>query len=392
MVKHKTRLVVRAAVAAVAGMVVATMAAGVPAAAATKSAFVVGFSNTTAGTAAFAGLSDGAQAAVQYVNAHGGINGHPLVLAQCDLDPTPEKNQACGQQFANDSRLKMVITGLSVNPGPLFAAVTPTGLPVLESFPTNDAEYVASNAVAYNGGGVASAVGQAEISNYDKAKTVTRFQSDVASTTANNNYFLARYKGPASAVTLVRVPATATDPLPYVLQGNAVTADSVTEGIANCVPWAKVFSQLGIKGTKVTTSSSCLSAANIQGPSGPLFEGWRSAYLYQDAVFGPITKDLKTLINEYPKYAKLPTTPGFAAYVSQGWGPILTLQNVLRGKPDSVLNNKKALFNVLHSYRGPGNLTASSMKCGAIKSLPALCTTYTIKGQVRGGKIYRVAG
>ena len=169
--------------------------------------------------------------------------------------------------------------------------------------------------------------------------------------------------------------------------------DFVSIGVTNCLPFAKALAQLKVPGTKVGAASSCLSSANIAGPSASLFEGWRAAFYYQDAVFGMgVTKDLDVLLTNYPKYAKLPTTPGYATFVSQGWGPILTLQNVLRGVPDSVLNDKKALFKKLQSYRGPGNLTAPTMKCGSISGSPSLCTLWTMKGQNRGGKFYRVAG
>ncbi|MDI1289683.1 MAG: ABC transporter substrate-binding protein, partial [bacterium] len=161
--KHKIRWAAATAVAATAGIIAASVAAGAPpAAAATKSAFVIGFMNSTQGAVQFPGISDGAQAAVQYVNARGGINGHPLVLAVCDTDTTPEKNQACAQQFANDPRLKMVNVGFTLTPGPFYSALTPSGLPVIQSFPTTQADFNAPNAVAYNGGAPASTVGGAE--------------------------------------------------------------------------------------------------------------------------------------------------------------------------------------------------------------------------------------
>ncbi len=380
-----------AAAAAVAGMVVATVVAAAPPAAAAKSAFVIGFVNTTQGPIQFPGLTDGAQAAVQYVNAHGGINGHPLVLAVCDLDATPEKNLACGQQFANDPRLKMVNTGFTLSPGAMYSALTPTGLPVIQSYPASDAEYLAPNAVAYNGGAPGATVGTAELANAMNAQTVGRYVNDVVGSIGFTNFFMARFKGPKAGVKNVAVPVAFTDALPYLLQGGAATADFNMVAVSNCLPFARAMAQLGVPGTKVGAASSCI-APNQVGPNAGLFEGWRAAFFFQDAGFGPITPDLKTLINEYPKYAKLPTTPTFPALVSQGWGTILTLQNVLRGVPDSVLNNKAALLKVLKAYRGPGTLTAPTMKCGSVKGLPSLCTTYTMKGQNRGGRFYRIAG
>ncbi len=394
MVKKKTRWAAAAAVAATAGMVAATVAAGAPpAAAATKAAFVIGMYNANQGVVTLPGIADGAQAAVQYVNATGGINGHPLVLkTMCEVDATPEKNQACGQQLANDSQLKMIVSGFTLAAGPMFSTLSTATAPIIEAYPVSSAEFTASNAVAYTGGAVAASVGGAELANYDKAQTVAFMLQDSQTAQASENYYRARFKGPQAGIKVVLVPATATDALPYLLQGGAATADVVQIGLGNCLPFARALSQLRIPGTKVHSTPVCVSPTNIQGPSGSLFEGWRMAFNLQDPGFGPITPDLRTLINEYPKYAKLPTSPAWPTYVAQGWASVMNIQKVLRGQPDSVLNDKKALFNVFHSYRGPAVLGGPSMKCGSVKGQQALCTTWTMKGQNRGGKYYRVAG
>jgi len=392
MVKKRTRWAAAAGLLAASGMVFASVAAGAaPAAAETraKSAFIIGFANSTQGAITFPGISDGAQAAVQYVNARGGINGHPLVLAVCDLDTTPEKNAACGNQFANDPRLKMVNTGFSLAAGALHNALAPSGLPILQSFPTTDAEYLAKNAVTYNGGAVSATIGIAEIANAAKAKTVTRFVPDNASAPAGINYFAARFKGD---VKTVLVPATVTDPLPYILQGDVLNKDLVMLGLNNCNPWLRPLAQIGLPSNKIVGSTICMTRANLTA-NPAAYDGWRAPYMLLEEVLGRgIRKDLDVMLNEYPKYAKVPTATGFLPFTSQGWGTILTLQNVLRGVPDSVLNDRKALYNVLRSYTGPSNLQGPAMKCGQVKSLPALCSMWTFKVQFRGGKFYQIAG
>ncbi len=392
MVKNRTRWAAAAAVLATSGMVAAAVTAGAaPAAAETKAkpAFVIGFANSTQGAITFPGISDGAQAAVAYVNAHGGINGRPLVLAVCDLDTTPEKNAACGSQFANDSRLKMVNTGFSLAAGAFQTALAPSGLPILQSFPTTEAEYIAKNAVTYNGGAVSGTIGVAELANAAKARTITRFVPDNASAPAGIAYFAARYKGD---VKTVLVPATVTDPLPYILQGDVLNKDMIALGLSNCNPWLKPLAAIGVPGNKIIGSTICLTKANITA-NPAAYDGWRAPYILLEEVLGRgLRKDLDLMLDEYPKYAKVPVSTGFLAFTSQGWGAILTLQNVLRGVPDSVLNDKKALYKVLHAYTGPSNLGGPAMKCGLVKTMPALCSMFTYKVQLRGGKFYQIAG
>ena len=53
----------------------------------------------------------GIDAAVKYVNAElGGIGGHPVVLTKCKIT-VEEDGQRCGTQFANDSKVSVVMTG-----------------------------------------------------------------------------------------------------------------------------------------------------------------------------------------------------------------------------------------------------------------------------------------
>lgn len=397
MLKHRIRLAaVGGALAIAAGSLVTAGAASAAqdsvSTAVAKTPFVVGFANSTSGPSVFPGMDDAAQAAVQYINAHGGINGHPLQMVSCGVDAGPEKNQACGQQFANDPNIKMVVTGYGQTFGPLYASLSAVSMPILESLPIFPADYAVPNAVGYVGAGIVPAVGMAELANVSKAKTVAFMGTDVPSAQATFNYFMARYNGPDSGVTWVVAPPNATDVIPYLTKAGAMTADVVAFSIPGCLPYIKAAAQLGIAHTKILSISSCVSATNVGG--NPVnFEGVRAPYYVWDPLFGfGQNKDLDTFLTEYPKYAKISTTPT-ATLTAQAWSAFLTMQTALRGAPDSTLNNKKALFAKLYGFRGPVTMGAPSIKCGSLKQIgPAICTLWSVKGQVVGGKLKRVAG
>src|SRR4029077_18948763 len=58
------------------------------------------------------GWTKGAQTAVEYVNKYlGGIQGHPLVLSKCFTTSAEEDGTKCGQKFANDKRISVVLFG-----------------------------------------------------------------------------------------------------------------------------------------------------------------------------------------------------------------------------------------------------------------------------------------
>jgi hypothetical protein len=308
------------------------------------------------------------------------------------VDNGPEKNQACGQQFANNPSIQMVVTGYGLTFGPLYAELARVAMPTLQSVALYPADYAATNAVTYLGGGITAAVGSAENANAMKAQTVALLQADGPSAQSTVNYFNARFNGPDSGVTQVVFPTGTTDAVPYLTKAGALTANAVVLQMAGCLPFIKAAAQLAIPHTKITSISSCVSGTNIAG--NPVnFEGVRAAYYVWDPLFGyGANKGLDTFLTEYPKYAKISTTP-IATLAPQAWSAFLSLQAALKGAPDSTLTNKKALFAKLYGFTGPVVMGAPKIKCGSLKQVgPGMCTLWSVKGQVVGGKLKQIAG
>src|ERR1700728_3337538 len=70
---------------------------------ATGSPVVFGLLNLLSGPVTFPEVSEGEQAAAQYVNTYlGGINGHPIKIDVCATDGTPATSARCANQLLND--------------------------------------------------------------------------------------------------------------------------------------------------------------------------------------------------------------------------------------------------------------------------------------------------
>lgn len=71
------------------------------------------------------------EAMVNYFNAElGGIDNHPLELALCTTDDTPEGAAACAQQFASDASVHLVMES-TTNPSAIADVLTPVGKPLI---------------------------------------------------------------------------------------------------------------------------------------------------------------------------------------------------------------------------------------------------------------------
>ena len=77
------------------------------------SPIVIGAINTQGGQVLVGpNWTKGAELAVKYVNTYlGGVQGHKLVLSECFTTSAEEDGTKCGQKFANDKRISVVVFG-----------------------------------------------------------------------------------------------------------------------------------------------------------------------------------------------------------------------------------------------------------------------------------------
>lgn len=386
MLNHKKRLA--AAGVALAALVGAAVAgSGAATAATAKRPFVIGYVSTTEGPLALPGAMAGQRAAVAYLNANRGINGHKIVVIECGIDGSPERNQKCANEFANNRSIQMVIVGRNVNSGPFFTALAPSRIPVVQIAGDDPGSFRNANTVDYVGGTPNLAIGLAEMANASKPSTVAFF--GLEGSPPLPNYFMARYKGDKSKVNIVTIPAGATDMLPYAIKAGAQSADLVVVGFSGiCNSMAKTLAQLGVPGTKVLGVSTCLTPANFAAAPG-LFEGWRTAYFVDDPTLGKgVTKGLDVFLDNYPKYSG--GVPA-GAYTTNAWSAFVTTRDALKFASDKTLYDRKALFQRLYAFKGPVPLGQPRIKCGGYPTVGStFCTLGSMKVQVKNDKVVRI--
>lgn len=97
------------------------------------------------------GIRDGAESAVDYVNAElGGFDGHPGEIVACNDGSDPADDVACAQQFVDED--VVAITGASVVWGDNGLAVAgEAGIPYV-GLPVSNNEFIAPNSFPFDGG------------------------------------------------------------------------------------------------------------------------------------------------------------------------------------------------------------------------------------------------
>lgn len=75
---------------------------------ATGTPVYVGFVNSDSGGFALPEITKATQATADYINGHGGMNGHPVKLDLCSTDGTPAASTKCANQFVTDKVLAVL--------------------------------------------------------------------------------------------------------------------------------------------------------------------------------------------------------------------------------------------------------------------------------------------
>jgi branched-chain amino acid transport system substrate-binding protein len=342
----------------------------------------IGWANLETGTPSFPDATDGALAAVEYINTElGGINGHPVELVVCGVDTTPETNQTCGQQFANDDDMALVTLGLDVNAGPLYAALG--GKPLVGAVPLTPADFDVENGVFYYGGSPALQVGAAEfVQTLDGISTVVYFHEDNATGQAQAELFASQFEGTDVEVTVLPIAATG-DVLAPITQAGATTADLVLVAVAACLPVAEALQTLGAEG-QLMTYSSCVNAQNLQ-ERPDLFEGWYVAsFAKLLTVAEGSDADTDLFRSTYPTYSpKGATTPGL--FSEKGWGLLVSVHDALDGLSDEELASPESIVEAAAAFPGPVSMGTPTIECPGPEGYPSVCAFESVQYQIEGG-------
>ncbi len=99
------------------------------------------------------------EAAVDYLNEHGGMGGRPIKVENCTVKGSPETSQACAQELAGKN-VELVLLGLDLFPD--YATYTAAKIPVIGVLPILPGDYTA-NALFLTGGNATVAAAMAAV-------------------------------------------------------------------------------------------------------------------------------------------------------------------------------------------------------------------------------------
>jgi branched-chain amino acid transport system substrate-binding protein len=359
---------------------------------------VIGYSSNDAGGSVVplgAEATGGVQAAVKWINTYaGGINGHPLQLKECEILNAEEQGLQCGEEFLNDSQVKLITYGaLAVGAQTIDNTVKGKKVTIV-GFSAAAANATAKNLYTLFTAGVFA---QLPIGNFAKTHLHAKACSVSTPNAPGSNLDAAGMSIGCKAVGLP-TKSVAYDPNSGDLTAALTAGGSGNPGTATlawpttpqqCLATAQALTSLNVKPSMVVWSPSCINPSIEKQYPG----GHYPNYYVANAQSGDSSTDSPTGLAYYRALKQIGEGSWYKdPWWSGMWGQMLTIAQFLNEIGWNKISSS-TLLSTLKSWRGPELLGAFTVSCGEYKFYPGECADGNWYFQPIGNGLYkRISG
>lgn len=330
--------------------------------------FRIGWSNQDEGAQAAPGNTDGIRAAVEYINAElGGIGGHPVELVECPVGADEASSQTCGQQFANDDSIAMVMRGEVLSGAAFTDPVLAAGKTIVGTLALTQADFTATGDIYFWGATSTAAIaGLATFINDHGNETfgieITTIAVPVVDSESGQAAVGLLEQGLGSGYEVVAVPVNeaAGDILPQLQASGASTADIVVPLLAEaqCIKFAQAFDTLGLE-TPVLSAAPCFTYGTL-AEIGEQLEGWYTVTATHHVLQGRGVDDrVDQFLDQWETYG---TGNEPLNYTDWGFSVTLGVHDALDAIPFEELT-PEAIASAIRGFDQPLSNTSTPIQC-----------------------------
>jgi branched-chain amino acid transport system substrate-binding protein len=317
-------------------------------------------------------------AAQSYINRDlGGIGGHPVQFDICQIQVAQDA-QSCGQKFANDPSVKLVVNGnINTDDSSMLTALAAVNKPVLLSVAINPGELAATKAFNYGPGvpNVYASMGPYIAKQLGKAGgEVSVLSLNVPAIAPVVAALKASLTGAGvKDVTYVSVPLDGTAP-EYASAIQAADASQAKAFVINgvdttCVAAGDALKSLGATPQVLVTENGCMDKLVLQHYGGTLPESWRIFNFGNSPYIKSSTTGVDSYLAAMKEYA--PTTDAYTDNSLQ-FGELLTADRIANSIGYSKLTSA-AFMKAARAFTGPAFMEPGPVHCGYSSSYPSVC-------------------
>ena len=355
-----------------------------------KAPITVAAINQQDGVVAWPEVTSAANAIIDWYNAQGGIDGHPIELNLCTAGDEPESTQACAQQFANDDAVEYIFPMAVPSSDAMFQVVGDSGKPMVGHLLWDIPDAVQPDLFSADPGVLPIATVLMEYLVVDLGLTnigIVTTDSPFGRDTADFIGFL--LDGYGATTEAVFYDEGTADYLPAFASIDLDAIDAVLFlpfTLAECVPAAEALNTLGWDKTTISTD---FCAAQEFVESG-LFDGWYYAMPSNALIDGTPDRDL--VVDIFAEYGDGVQVDGFAvngALMTFWLIEVLEDAYALAGSEAITGDNIRAAAEAWsgHLTTGPDTLD-----CPGAGGFSATCNSAALVMLLEGGKFVDQTG
>jgi branched-chain amino acid transport system substrate-binding protein len=297
----------------------------------------IGYINDEAGPLSVPYITYGTEAGVNYVNAHGGVNGRPLKLVSCTGDGSPEKSIACANQFVQ-AKVPLVLEGVDNGADAMLPILQSAKIPLVGGLPFSGGVSTSEHAYFFDSALPALSIAPMTFLGQQGVKSIVYVLGD----TPSNRFFDEKLLAPTAKALGIKYKTLFYNPTAPQWPVLAATAESLHPDLIgtpaaldpDCVGLFNALKDTGYTG-KVFLASCAVGARQIGA-------GADGAYLYtffwwpgspQDAPAAKQT-EINAYINAMKQAGQSKWIDSNAAF---GFADVVTLARALSGMHAAAL-------------------------------------------------------
>jgi branched-chain amino acid transport system substrate-binding protein len=351
---------------------------------ATGTPYVFGLTNDEAGPVTFPEARQGEIAAAAYVNDYlGGINGHPIQLADCISDASPATSARCATELVGKHPVA-ILGAADVGSPAALPVYTRANLAYIGGIPFTPVEQNAPNSVQFwsvsLGDNAAASVFAAKTLH---AKSAAVLYLDNPQGKVSGLGIIPPTMKAAGITTIktIGVPPTTPDPSPEVAAAVGAHPDVVyVDQPVNCGAVLKTLHSLGYSG-KVLAIDPCTDPRVIASAAGGA-DGMYTATPFISPFGG--SQQANIFEAAMAKYAASGTA--IDSISTAGFATVVNLQQALSGVKGSLTT--ASILNAFKSGANHANFLSHPYTCNghAIAKAVSICNDYYLMEQIQNGK------
>jgi branched-chain amino acid transport system substrate-binding protein len=356
---------------------------------ATGTPIVFGMLNLENGPVAFPQSREGAEAAIEYVNNYkGGIQGHPIELAECATDGQPATSTRCANQIVEKNPL-LILGGADTGAAGAFPVYERKDLAYIGGLPLTPVESNAKNGAVFISVSVGDNIAMVAYAHDELgAKSGVVLQTGDTQGKYSGEIISTAMEGAGMSTKVITVSPTASDLSAPAAEAVSSGAELVyVETPNDCAAMMTALESVGNTAT-VAAIGTC-SAPSVIEAAGPAAEG----------VYFPEPTELPSSKSEDAAI----TNVAFNEYASKempresiaiaGFGAIMNITETLNEAPASALADPSKIIGLFTSGSEHPNWMAHSYTCDRkqVPSQEAVCNGYQQINQVKEGQLETVS-